>query len=105
MTTLPPLLSPPVLDVPRLLATMRFQPAGTGERAGRAVMCARALPRYQPPGRGKLSYEFEFDAEHGSLLRRANFEDGRCVWQREAREVLYGSEIKPGCFVFVAPDA
>jgi adenylyl-sulfate kinase len=104
LTTLPPMLAPPLLDVRRLISTMRFEAAGTGERAGRTVLRARALPRWQPPSRGALSYELEFDAEHGTLLRRAAFEDRQCVWAREAREVFYGSQINPECFVFVAPD-
>lgn len=51
-----------------------------------------------------MYHELEFDAEHGSLLRRAAFEDGQRVWEREAREVHYGTPIDPECFVFVAPD-
>jgi hypothetical protein len=101
---MPQLVVAPVLDVRGLIPVMRFEPAGAAERAGRPVLCARALPRSQPPGRGPLSYEFEFDAEHGSLLRRAEFEDGECVLERQAREVLYNSEIKNECFVFAAPD-
>jgi hypothetical protein len=84
---------------------MRLEPTGTGERAGRSVLCARAVPRSTAPNRGALSYELEFDAEHGSLLRRAEFEDGDCVLEREAREVLYNSEIETECFAFVAPEA
>jgi adenylyl-sulfate kinase len=103
VATLPPMLSAPLLDVRRLIAMMRFEPDGSGQRAGREVLRARAQPRRQPSSRGALSYEFEFDAEHGSLLRRAEFEDGHCVWEREAREVLYGSPLNPECFVFVAP--
>lgn len=102
--TVPQLVVASVLDVRGLIRVMRFEPAGTGERAGRTVLCARALPRSQPPRRGELSYAFEFDAEHGSLLRRAEFEDGECVLDRQAREVLYNSEIKAECFVFAAPD-
>ena len=102
--TMPQLVVAPVLDVRGLIRVMRFEPAGTGERAGRTVLCARAHPRSAPPNRGALSYELEFDAEHGSLLRRAEFEDGECTLEREAREVLYNSEIKTECFVFEAPD-
>ena len=101
---MPQLLVAPVLDVRSLLQVMRFEPVGTGERAGRKVLLARANPRSVPPNRGALSYELEFDAEHGSLLRRAEFEDGECTLEREAREVLYNSEIKTECFVFEAPD-
>ena len=101
---MPQLVVAPVLDVRGLIQAMRFEPAGTSERAGRTVLCARAAPRRQPPGRGTLSYAFEFDAEHGSLLRRAEFEDGECVLERQALEVLYNSEIKAECFVFAVPD-
>jgi hypothetical protein len=104
ISTIPQLVVAPVVDVRRLIGVMRFEPAGTGERAGRTVVCARGLPRRQPPGRGELSYALEFDAEHGSLLRRAEFEDGECTVDRRAREVLYNSEIKAECFEFAAPD-
>jgi hypothetical protein len=101
---MPQLLTAPVLDVRRLIQFMRFEPAGTGERAGRSVLCARALPRRQPPARGELEFEFEFDAEHGSLLRRAEYEDGECVLERQAREVLYNPALESDCFVFAVPD-
>jgi hypothetical protein len=104
VSRIPRMLTASVIDVRRLIHVMRFEPAGTGERAERTVLCARAFPRSQPPARGVLSYELEFDAEHGSLLRRAEFEDGEPVLAREAREVLYNSEIKSECFVFTAPD-
>jgi len=83
---------------------MRFEPAGTGECAGRRVIRARAALRSQPGARAALSYELEFDAEHGSLLRRVEFEDGQRVWERYAQEVMYDAQIDPGCFEFVAPD-
>ena len=100
---MPSLLSAPMIDVRQLITTVRFEPAGGGERAGRAVVQARGLPRAQPPGRGALSYEFEFDAEHGSLLRRAEFEDEECVWERRAVVVLYDAQIRGECFVFEEP--
>lgn len=103
MLPMPQLVVAPVLDVRGLIQTMQFEPTGAAERAGRAVLCARAIPRRQPPGRGALSYAFEFDTEHGSLLRRAEFEDGECVLERQAREVFYNAEIEPECFVFAAP--
>jgi hypothetical protein len=102
-TRLPSLLAAPMIDVRQLMTTVRFEPAGSGERAGRKVIQARGRPRVVPPGRGPLSYEFEFDAEHGSLLRRAEFEDGECVWERRAVEVLYDAQIRGECFVFEAP--
>ena len=104
LPTLPAMLAMPMLDVRRLITAMWLEPAGVGERAGRRVLCARGRPRVQPPTSGPLHYELEFDAEHGSLLRRAEFDDGRCVWERLAAEVLYGADIDRECFVFVAPD-
>jgi hypothetical protein len=103
IATLPSILSGPTIDVRRLITSVRFEPAGVGERAGRSVVLARARPRLQPPARGPLSYEFEFDAEHGSLLRRAEFEDGLCVWERRAIQVVYDAQISGDCFVFVEP--
>ncbi len=101
---LPPLLAAPLSAVHRLPGTVRLEPTGAGERAGRPVLRADARPRRHPPGRGSLVYELEFDAEHGSLLRYAEIEDGFCVRERVAIEVLYGSGIDPACFVFAEPD-
>lgn len=103
IVSLPPLLAPPVLAIHRLLSTMRFEPRGDGERAGRPVVRAYAQPRLPSPAH--RSSELEFDAEHGTLLRRADFEDGERVWEREAVEVLYDTTIEPECFVFASPDA
>ncbi len=103
VATMPSLLSAPMIDVRQLITTVRFEPAGAGERAGRKVVHARGRPRVQPPGRRPLSYEFEFDAEHGSLLRRAEFEDGECMWERRAVAVLYDAQISADCFVFEEP--
>jgi adenylyl-sulfate kinase len=102
--TVPRMLASPFLAVQRLSADMRLEPAGMSERAGREVACARGYPRRQPAVAAEVVIEFEFDADHGSLLRRARFEDGLCVWERTATEVLYGNQIDPACFVFVAPD-
>lgn len=100
---LPSLLAAPLFAVHRLPATLLLEPAGGGERIGRAVVKASGQTRRQPPARGTVTYEFEFDAEHGSLLRCVEFEDGVCVWERTATEVIYGSQIDPACFVFVSP--
>lgn len=102
--TLPRLLSPPLIEAYRLVPMMRFEPTGPGERAGRSVIGARAFPRRQPASRGELAYEFEFDAEHGSVLRRAEFESGLLAREVEARQVAYGAEIEDECFVFRSPD-
>lgn len=101
---IPQMLAAPLSAVHRLPAMVRLKPAGTGERAGRRVLRAQAQPRQPPPSRGEIRYELEFDAEHGTLLRHAEIEDGERVWEREALEVLYGVAIEPACFVFAPPD-
>jgi hypothetical protein len=100
---LPPLLDPPLLSPARLIAGLRLQPTGRGVRAGREVVLAHADPRDQPVGRRPVSFELEFDAEHGSVLRREGFEDGCCVQITEALAVSYDAPIMSERFVFVAP--
>lgn len=100
----PPMLDPPLLSPVRLISALRLEPVGVGIRADRDVLIARAWPRGTPPSQGPLSYEFEFDAEHGTVLRRAVFEDRRCVQVTEAVEVLYEGRIDREQFVFVAPN-
>jgi hypothetical protein len=103
VAAMPSMLSAPMIDVRQLMTTVRFEPAGEDQRAGRTVVRAQGWPRVAPRGRGFVSYEFEFDAEHGSLLRRAEFEDGECMWERRAVQVLYDAEISADCFVFDEP--
>jgi adenylyl-sulfate kinase len=101
---LPPLLDPPLLTPARLVGSWRFDPAGDGFRAGRTVVLAHARPREKPSSRGELSYEFEFDAEHGTVLRRSAFENGHCVQVHEAVEISYDCPIESERFVFDPPD-
>jgi bifunctional enzyme CysN/CysC len=102
---LPPLLDPPLLSPARLIPALLLEPTGMGVRAGREVLLARACPRVQPrAGGGVLSYELEFDAEHGTILRRAAFKDGRCFAVTEALQIRYGGDIADERFVFAAPD-
>lgn len=101
---LPPLLDPPLLNPVRLISALRLQPAGSGIRAGREVLLVCAKPREQRLGGGALSYELEFDAEHGTVLRRATSKAGRCIAVTEALQVRYGGDIAGERFVFTAPD-
>lgn len=101
---LPPLLDPPLLDPVRLIPALRLEPAGVGIRAGREVRLARGWPREPQPSRGALSFEFEFDSEHGTILRRAASEDGRSFQATEALQVCYGGKIESKRFVFTPPD-
>jgi hypothetical protein len=100
----PPLLDPPLFAPARLLAPLQFEPAGAGVRAGRAVVCARGRPRRRPGFRSTLEYDFEFDAEHGTLLRRAIHERGSCIELTEAVKIRYGAEIEPARFAFDPAD-
>jgi adenylyl-sulfate kinase len=100
----PPLLWPPLLEPVGLLASLRFEPAGVAVCAGRETACARAWPRDEIRFRAGLSYELQFDAQHGTMLRRAAFEHGTCVQVTEATRVRYDCPIDPERFVFVSPD-
>lgn len=101
---IPPLLSPSLIDPVRLLVNLRLQPTGRSVRAGRDVVCVGGRPRRAGPSDRALSYEFEFDAEHGTMLRRAVFDNGHLVAATEAMEVAYDGDLTRGLFVFTAPD-
>lgn len=98
---LPPLLDPPLLTPARLPGWLRLSAAGTAHRAGRRVLCARGAPRkVSTVARQSLSYELEFDAEHGMMLRLAAFVDQQCVHLTEAIMVEYGCELDSELFVW-----
>jgi hypothetical protein len=101
---IPPLLAPPLLDPVKLLAALRFQPAGRSMRAGRQALSARAKPRHAEASDPKQTYKLEFDAENGTLLFMAALEEGHCVGVTEALDVDYNVCIEPSRFTFVAPD-
>jgi hypothetical protein len=102
--SVPPLLSPPLLEPVRLLAPLRLQPSGRGTRAGREVVCARGSPRQPARTAQALAFELEFDAQHGTMLRCAALEKDQLVSVSEAVEVRYGSHVDKQRFVFVSPD-
>lgn len=103
--TLPPGLDPPLLAPARLIARFWFEPAGVGQRLGREVLIARAFLRRPPPRDVELSFEFEFEATCGVVLRRAAFENGHCVQVTEALNVRLDEPIDRGRFAFVRSDA
>jgi hypothetical protein len=100
---MPPMLDPPLLAPARLIAGLLLKPIGTGVRVGRDVVRVSAKPREPPDSRGELSYELEFDLEHGTLLRRAMFENSECFEITEAIAIEYDIEIEPERFCFGAP--
>jgi hypothetical protein len=67
----------------------------------RPVVLARALPRDPARGEDQLVLEFEFDAEYGTMLRRAIFDHSKCLRLTEAVEVDFGVDVDPNRFVFV----
>lgn len=97
--TLPGLLDPTLLAPARLLSTLRFEQISKGVRLGRRVFLARASPR-EPMTEGQLAFEFEFDAEYGTILHRAIFNHGKCVQRTEALDVRFGIAFHPKRFVF-----
>ncbi len=100
---LPPLLDPALLSPARLIGLYRFELVREATRLGRRVLVARAAQRAPTPGGGALSYEFEFDAERGAMLRRAVFEDVRCVQLTEALRARFGAAIDQERFMFQLP--
>jgi hypothetical protein len=101
----PRLLDPTILRPARLIPALHLKPKGVGTRAGRAVVCAEATPRDPPQARGELSFELEFDAAQGTILRRAEFENGCCVQVTEAVEIKFGGDLSPQQFVFASPES
>jgi hypothetical protein len=100
----PPLLTPPLLDPARLLGMLRFEALGFSTRAGRATLAAHAVRRHPHPTNPALHYEFEFDAEHGTVLHRAALDEGHVVSVTEAMTVAYEVPIGARLFDFASPD-
>lgn len=100
----PPLLTPLLINPARLLATLHFEPIGSAVRVGRNVITALALPRSPSSTAPAPRYEFDFDAQHGTILRRAALEDRQVVSLTEATAVGYDGLIEPQHFVFTSPD-
>jgi hypothetical protein len=99
---LPPLLDPPQLSPARLIGWLRIEPTGVGERAGRRVLTAHGFPRAARPS-SDVRFALEFDAEYGTLIRRARLHDGRCVQLTEAIEIRYDLPLDPSRFGFPPP--
>lgn len=99
----PPLLDPPLLNPSRFLAHLRFQPAGRGEYDGRAVIRAKARLRDGVPALPPLSYQFEFDANHGTVLRRSVRDGTQLLSVTEALSVVYEPKVAPERFEFTPP--
>jgi hypothetical protein len=97
------MLDPPVFSPIRLVSSLRLAASGSGSRAGRTVVLAHGHPRRPPNSATEFSHEFEFDAEHGTILRHAAFADGHCVSLIEAVAVEYGGGVDSARFAFDAP--
>jgi hypothetical protein len=100
----PPLLSPPLLNPVSLLPVFRFESCCVTDRAGRKILRVRARPREQPPSGASFSYEFDFDAEHGTVLRSSVLDHVGCVQTSDAVLVCYDVPIDSGRFAFDEPD-
>jgi hypothetical protein len=100
----PPLLTPPLIDPAVLLTALRFEVVGYAARADRKVIRARARPRRSEMLPRALYYELEFDAQHGTILRRAAHDEGHLVSVTEATAIAYDLPIEPARFIFTSPD-
>lgn len=100
---IPPFLAPALLTPTRLLSHLRLRPSGEGVRAGRPVRHATGRLRSVDRSVPATTFEFEFDAEHGTVLRRATIEEGEQVELTVATEVAYNRRIEPKHFVFDPP--
>ena len=101
----PPMLAPPLLEPAVLIPRLCFEPGDIGERAGREVMCTRAVPRDESSScESPAAYELEFDLEHGTMLRFVRFEGATCVQISEVRAVRYNENIALDRFIFDPPE-
>lgn len=100
----PPLLTPMFLSSAVFVGQLRFAPPRSSMRLGREVFVVHARPRGPLPGSGELEFEFEFDAATGTTLRRATFEDGRCVRLMEVRAAQFDAQIDRERFIFIPPE-
>jgi hypothetical protein len=101
--TLPRLLSPVLLQPVKLLALLSFEPGGGGTRLGRDTILARARPREETQTGPTVQFDFEFDAQYGTMLRQARHENGCCVQVTEALAASFNAAIDPSLFEFAAP--
>ena len=87
-----------LLDPFELVSTLRLEPAGTMEVAGRAAVRARATARDRTGGGGAIhrigggadGYELALDMEHGVLLRCEASLDGKPFHRLEVSEIEFG---------------
>ena len=68
-------------------------------------MRVRAWPRRQKRSGGERVYDFEFDAEHGTVLRWVACEGGRLFRVTEALNISYEPKIDPSMFELGPPES
>lgn len=96
---LPPLLTPVLINPVRLLQTMWFAVTGAGVTAGRDTLAAAGAPR-DGVDAGAEHLEFEFDAEHGTLLRITTFDGKELTSTTEVTAIDYSPSIDAADFAF-----
>jgi hypothetical protein len=103
-----------LLSPAQLLGLLRFEPAGSAERAGRAVIVANARPRAESRhgrdgfalhelGFGADCYRLEIDAERGLILASQAFVDDAPFSEVTALELRLDEPIDPALFEFAPP--
>lgn len=99
-----------------VVATLRLEPLGPGEVAGRRTRRCRAVPRpgagddarhrtlHDLPAWGADCYELDVDAEHGLILRVVGSFEGTTFSETEVVELGVDEPFSDELFVFVSPD-
>lgn len=102
------------LFAPRLLlAALRFEVTGVGERLGRPVIVARATPvddagvlgfQLDSLGAGADEHLLEVDRQTGVIVRAESRIGGEPMSIHEAIELAFDTPLDPALFVFSTPD-
>lgn len=97
-----------------LLSSLRFQPTGSSQVAGRASRTAQGIPRPQDPrhggafelhelGTGAECYELEFDQQRGVLLAATAVRDGQPFHRITTLAIRFDEPIPDETFRFKPP--
>ena len=103
-----------MLDPTPLLSSLRFEPGGTSEVAGRPTVTAHGFPRPQDPrhgrafelhelGTGAERYELEIDHQRGVLLAATAVRDGQPFQRITTLAIAFDEPIPNQTFRFEPP--
>jgi hypothetical protein len=92
------------LDPAPLLAEYVFHPLGEGSCAGTPSVVARAWRIVSRPRATNTWVDFTFDRQHGTVLRRVDYFEGRATHYTEAVLALYDEAIGADVLRFPGSD-